>query len=408
MELVGNLCQATTTICLTSGTFATDDLWIRFGAWNAWDVKVGRFEAWEVYHTGHGNGAVHARASGRGHVRRRHVHDPEARGADLLWRDLSPRPAQRRAGAWDMRPTSISDGLPAIRAARQAWLATTTAPTTRPAIRRGTISAAARRSSSTSVGSSSGSAGEYQKRTATTQRIDPGMPAHKKDPVPTARAEGRGRIDPVRDQSDRRIRCERGDRQPGRHERLRQARCRKTPSTTTSVGGFANVRFTERLVAGAGVNWTSQTDAVLAAGSTANDFTSQLQGFWRASVSAVGPPLRQGRARPMRAPNFLPSDLAVPSGTTTCTAAVSDCFTFIDQSTRSPSIANGTTGTPGRSPRTRSRRRASADSRTCGCSIPRRRPAPHQRRGHLALADFCPAIYPLLSGATTCTAAGSA
>jgi hypothetical protein len=43
-----------------------------------------------------------------------------------------------------------------------------------------------------------------------------------------------------------------------------------------------------------------------------------------------------------------------------------------------------------------------------GGSIPRRRPAPHQRRGHLAPADFCPAIYPLLSGATTCTAAGSA
>ena len=54
MELVGNLCQATTTICLTSGTFTTDDLWIRFGAWNVWDLKVGRFEAWEVYHTGMG------------------------------------------------------------------------------------------------------------------------------------------------------------------------------------------------------------------------------------------------------------------------------------------------------------------------------------------------------------------
>ena len=26
VELVGNLCQATSTICLTSGTFSTDDL----------------------------------------------------------------------------------------------------------------------------------------------------------------------------------------------------------------------------------------------------------------------------------------------------------------------------------------------------------------------------------------------
>ena len=39
--LVGNLCQAANSVCLNAGTFTTDDLWIRFGEWNRWDVKVG-------------------------------------------------------------------------------------------------------------------------------------------------------------------------------------------------------------------------------------------------------------------------------------------------------------------------------------------------------------------------------
>jgi hypothetical protein len=54
VELVGNLCQASSQVCLQSGTVDTDDLWIRFGQWNSWDVKVGRFESWELYHTGMG------------------------------------------------------------------------------------------------------------------------------------------------------------------------------------------------------------------------------------------------------------------------------------------------------------------------------------------------------------------
>jgi hypothetical protein len=32
----------------------TDDLWVRAGQWNKWDVTVGRFEAFEVYHLGMG------------------------------------------------------------------------------------------------------------------------------------------------------------------------------------------------------------------------------------------------------------------------------------------------------------------------------------------------------------------
>jgi hypothetical protein len=32
----------------------TDDLWVRFGKWNVFDVQVGRFQAWELYHFGMG------------------------------------------------------------------------------------------------------------------------------------------------------------------------------------------------------------------------------------------------------------------------------------------------------------------------------------------------------------------
>ena len=54
VELVGNLCQAANSVCLNSGTFTTDDLFIRLGEWNRWDLQAGRFEAWEVYHLGMG------------------------------------------------------------------------------------------------------------------------------------------------------------------------------------------------------------------------------------------------------------------------------------------------------------------------------------------------------------------
>jgi hypothetical protein len=32
----------------------TDDLWVRVGRWNRWDLQLGRFESWEVFHLGMG------------------------------------------------------------------------------------------------------------------------------------------------------------------------------------------------------------------------------------------------------------------------------------------------------------------------------------------------------------------
>jgi len=55
VEPVGNLCQTAGSVCAKEGSvYSTDDLWIRFGRWNSWDIKVGRFEGWELYHVGMG------------------------------------------------------------------------------------------------------------------------------------------------------------------------------------------------------------------------------------------------------------------------------------------------------------------------------------------------------------------
>jgi len=53
MELVGNKDQVRDQAS-NSGIVDIDDLWLRVGEWNRWDLKVGRFEGWEVYHTGMG------------------------------------------------------------------------------------------------------------------------------------------------------------------------------------------------------------------------------------------------------------------------------------------------------------------------------------------------------------------
>jgi len=39
---------------LTPYDVRPDDLWLRVGRWNRWDIQVGRFQAWEIYHYGMG------------------------------------------------------------------------------------------------------------------------------------------------------------------------------------------------------------------------------------------------------------------------------------------------------------------------------------------------------------------
>jgi len=307
VELVGNLCQATTTICLTTGTFATDDLWVRFGAWNAWDVKVGRFEAWEVYHTGMGMELYTLERLGAGmfgvdtfttpkleaptFYGVNYLHDRPSNGLAVGYAALHLYPTEylrfellgklgsdnyRADNAtgdtpwnyWGGRPTLIFD---------VGWFKFRVA-------------------------------GEYQKRTATTQTLDPGM-LGKKDPVPQRVQKGAGAsvqfvINPVLEFGVNAAIGKQVDVDAFARPVLENS------FTTTSVGGFANVRFTDHWVAGGGANWTTQTDTYLATGSTLNDFTSQLQSFGAVQYRPLGH-LYIKVVLGYAIADFLPSDLAV-------------------------------------------------------------------------------------------------
>jgi hypothetical protein len=53
VELVGNKDQSDNQSS-TPPQADTDDVWVKTGRWKSWDVQLGRFEAWEVYHFGLG------------------------------------------------------------------------------------------------------------------------------------------------------------------------------------------------------------------------------------------------------------------------------------------------------------------------------------------------------------------
>jgi hypothetical protein len=76
VELVGSNQQGQASAPTSSNPspIGVDDLWVRVGVWNRWDLKVGRFEGWELYHTGMGldintverRGATQAGVTGAG------------------------------------------------------------------------------------------------------------------------------------------------------------------------------------------------------------------------------------------------------------------------------------------------------------------------------------------------------
>jgi hypothetical protein len=278
-ELVGNLCQTANvanTVC-NNGTFTTDDLWIRVGQWNLWDVKVGRFEGWEVYHLGMGLDPNTLERMGAGMFGTNNpttleapsfygvntLHDRPTDGLGVAYAALHAYPLEylrfellgklgidnyrgdRSTGDpsstyFGGRPTAILD---------LGWL-------------------------KFKIGA------EYQKRTPVTQTLDGGQ---KKDPVEELVRKGAGAsvqfvIDPG---------VEFGlNAAIGKQSyTTATANVIATPEdwgksyTTKSLGGFANLRFADGWLAGWGANWTTQLDAYLATGSTANDYTTHLQTF---------------------------------------------------------------------------------------------------------------------------------
>jgi len=285
VELVGNLCQAATsgpaanpvtnTVCQSAGTFSTDDLWIRVGQWNLWDVKVGRFEAWEVYHLGMGMEPYTLERLGAGML-----------GVDSTTTPRLEAPTLYAVNYLHDRPT---EGLAVGYAAAHAYVT--------PYLRFELLAKLGDDNNRADNGTGDTpstyygarptaifdigwlklkAAGEYQKRSAVVQTVDGG--GNKHDNTDNRTQEGVGGsaqfvIDPFVEFG---VNAALGKT---RHVNSYGTEVGEDSYTTKSIGLFANGRFAEGWLGGLGVNWTTQLDKFLASGSTSNDYTTHFQAF---------------------------------------------------------------------------------------------------------------------------------
>jgi len=309
-ELVGNMCQVAspTNVVCNEGTFSTDDLWIRFGSWNSWDIKVGRFEGWEVYHLGMGMDQYSFERLGAGMFNIDTNTNPKL-DAPVLYgvSFMHDRPAEGLAAGYAALHLYPGDHL---RIELLAKLATDNVINDNSTADLPSTTLGARPVIIYDLGWLKFKVGaEYQKRTPLTQGIMPGVPGGKVDAVAERDQKGAGAslqfvFSPF---------VEFGVNGAIGSQLLKSGFGSKVPEgsfSTRSVGGFANFRLTDLTLLGVGVNFTSQTDDFLAMGSTVNDFTSHLQGFAALQYLLGGQLFIKGVAGYARA-FFQPSDGAV-------------------------------------------------------------------------------------------------
>ena len=273
VELVGNQCQqagGNTSSCQTFGTFDTDDLWIRFGQWGLWDVKAGRYEAWEIYHTGMGLDINTMERQGAamgpvvpGNIKTapafyavNYLHDRPAAGLGVGYLSFHGYPTDHlrvellgelgtddSTGAgyvyWGGRPTAIVDlGVFKLKAG-----------------------------------------GEYEKQALSTQQYDANKQAKYDVPYERIRKGFGGSFQVVIDP-----RLEFGLNAAYAKQSLTNTNGNPDGQgtfTTKSAGGFLNVRpwRARQWLVGAGLNWTTQTDSFYANSSTVPDTSVHVQGF---------------------------------------------------------------------------------------------------------------------------------
>jgi hypothetical protein len=311
-ELVGNTCQTADTgnnVCAT-GTFTTDDLWIRFGHWNVWDLKVGRFEGWEIYHLGMGMDPYTFERLGPGMFGLDNPASPKLDVPTLYGVNyLQGRPTEGLAVGDVAFHGYLTDFL---RFELLTKLGTDNYQKNNATGATASTYYGERDTAILDFGWVKFKAGlEYQKRSAVVQDIgaSPGETMHKKDPVEQTVRKGAGAslqfvIDPI---------VEFGiNAAVGRQDdtNAMAAPIKENSYTTKSVGGFANVRLSfisDLLMAGGGLNWTTQTDDYLASGSGVNDYVSDLQLFGALQYLLAGQLFIKGEVGYARA-FFQPSD----------------------------------------------------------------------------------------------------
>ena len=310
VELVGNVCQAANSVCLNTGTFTTDDLFIRIGRWNRWDLKVGRFEAWEIYHLGMAMDPYTLERLGAGMFGAQSTVDPALDAPSLYGVTyLHDRPTDGLGVGFvavHLYPTDY------LRFELLGKLGTDNFRTDNSTGGTASNYLGARPVAILDIGWLKFKIGaEYQKITPTTQNIQPGTPMTKVDAVAERTQKGFGAtlqfvIDPIIEFGVSAARGTQHDINAFFQE------VAPNSYTTTSVGGFVDFRLMDSLLAGVGVNWTAQTDKYLAADSTVNDFVSQLQGFLAVQYLLAGQLFIKGDIDLARA-YLQPSDPSVPT-----------------------------------------------------------------------------------------------
>jgi hypothetical protein len=271
VELVGNQCQqagGTTSSCQTFGTFDTDDLWIRLGHWNIWDFKVGRYEAWEIYHTGMGLD----------------INTMERQGATMgpiVPGNIAAAPAFYAVNYLHDRPSAgLGVGYAALH-----WYPTSNLRVeglgelgTDDSTGAGYVYYGVRPTAILDLGVFKAKVGaEYEKQAKSTQKYDANTQAKVDDPEKRIRKGVGGALQVVLDPwVEFGVNGALGE----------QARTNYSGNsdgqgtfTTTSVGGFINARLARLLLVGVGVNWTTQTDSYYVNGSSYPDHSAHLQAF---------------------------------------------------------------------------------------------------------------------------------
>ena len=311
-ELVGNLCQTASvvnTVC-NNGTFTTDDLWIGFGQRYLWDVKVGRFEGWEVYHVGMGLD----------------TNTLERMGAGMFGVDSGTgleAPSFYGVNYLHDRPT---DGLAVEHAALHVYplenlrfellakLGTDNYRSDQTTGNTPSTYLGGRPTAIFDIGWFKFKLGaEYQERTPVLQTLD--ASGQKKDPVEKLVQKGAGAsvqfvIDPMVEFGlnaaiGKQSYTDTTGGNFAKPEDLRRS------YTNKSLGGFANLRLADGWLAGVGANWTTQLDEYMATGSSADDYTTHLQGFLAFQYLLAGQLYIKAVFAYAHA-KFQPSDIAVP------------------------------------------------------------------------------------------------
>lgn len=305
-ELVANQCQSASDVCANNATFTTDDLWIRVGEWNRWDIKVGRFEGWEVYHLGMGMD----------------MYTFERMGAQQFGL-ANPQPQLEAPAFYGVnymhdRPT---DGLALGYAAFHGYF--TEAVRLEVLGELGSDNYRTDDSNKTAytylgarptliydLGWFKLKAGaEYQQRTAVVQLVPDGGTKTDSSYYRTRMGGGAS----LQFVLDPRIEFGVNAAYGKQHETDDNGNAIPTSCwTTTSVGGFANLRLADLWLAGAGVNWTAQTSENRVNDSSTADYVAHLQAFAALQYLLAGQLFIKAVVGFARA-DFVPSDLGVAS-----------------------------------------------------------------------------------------------